>query len=276
MRTGRNTRERRLAMLAGLVLGVVAVAWALVAEPSWAVDTRLVRFKGSEEMAFVPGGPFRMGAAQPNGNRLPMRRVDIGPFYIDRFEVTRRDYAACVDAGVCAPPKAFPNETSPNQPIVGVRWTDAWAYCGWVGKRLPTEAEWEKAARGTDGRTYPWGEGLNCGDANFGNGHGRICPNAPGHTAPVGAFPRDVSPYGVYDMAGNVWEFVADPYRSPNASTMRAGDYAWSGRSPNPNVNHVVKGGAWYTTPPNMPAHSRISRPNYANSYDGFRCARGR
>lgn len=255
-----------------LTLAALASAWGVA--PSWAVDTRLVRFKGSEEMAFVPGGPFQMGAAQPDGNRLLMRRVDIEPFYIDRFEVTRREYAACVDAQVCAAPKALPNETQPNQPVVGVRWSDAWAYCAWVGKRLPTEAEWEKAARGTDGRTFPWGEGLGCGDANFGNGHGKTCPDAPGHTAPVGTFPRDVSPYGVYDMAGNAWEFVADPYRSPSA--VLAHTYAWSERAANPNVNHVVKGGAWYTTPPNMPTHSRISRPNYANSYDGFRCARSR
>ena len=149
-------------------------------------------------------------------------------FAIDRTEVTRGDYAACVAAGHC---KATSEKTAADGPeaklpVTGVDWNDAQAYCKFAGGRLPSEVEWEKAARGTDGREYPWGNDIDCTRANWGTfeGEGPCAGKNPGHPVAVGQYPTGASPYGLLDMGGNVWEWVADKYdEDPGRRVVRGG-----------------------------------------------------
>jgi formylglycine-generating enzyme required for sulfatase activity len=164
-------------------------------------------------MRLVPAGEFTMGR---NENKLdaitldeqPVHLVSLNSYYIDKFEVTNSLYSICVDAGVCLQPtnKTFyTNPARKDHPVVYVNWYMAWDYCEWRGARLPTEAEWEKAAKGIDSRTFPWGESFSCQYGNFLYG-GEPCV---GDTTIVGAYNDGVSPYGLFDMAGNVWEWTS-------------------------------------------------------------------
>ena len=178
------------------------------------------------EMVTVPAGAFVRGEVSGDPDERPQRRIELPAFAIDRTEVTRRAYGGCVAKGVCRPPAAPGRPPDPRGlvppelPVANVSWNDAVAYCAFAGKRLPSEAEWEKAARGSDGRRYPWGNDFACQRGNFGNfaGDGRCAEDgAPGAVMPVGSFPDGASPYGALDMAGNVWEWVADRYASYSA-----------------------------------------------------------
>jgi formylglycine-generating enzyme required for sulfatase activity len=168
-------------------------------------------------MVFVPAGPFLMGDAP--------REVTLDAFRIDRTEVTQGDYDQCVAAGICTAVNTFGDAIKlppPLHPVVHVSSSDAATYCAWLGKRLPTEAEWEKAARGVDGRTYPWGEAPpSCELAMFARwtlepdgqgGRTEVCGDGNPYTSthPVGSHPAGASPYGALDMAGNVSEWTAD------------------------------------------------------------------
>jgi formylglycine-generating enzyme required for sulfatase activity len=167
-------------------------------------------------MVSIPGGTFRMGSLYGEGaaNEYPQHLVKVNAFEIDANDVTVFQFDACVRAGACSatPVKATTaqcNEGKPDRgcdPIDCVNWAQATTYCGWAGKRLPTEEEWEYAARGTDGRQFPWGNAEPSDD--------RLCwsrSEAEG-TCPVGAFPRGDSPFGVHDMAGNVSQWTASKY----------------------------------------------------------------
>jgi formylglycine-generating enzyme required for sulfatase activity len=221
-------------------------------------------------MVLVPAGEFWMGsdASDPNAddNEKPRHKVYLDAYYIDKYEVTNALYRRFMDATGRSAPKWWNNSNfnGPTQPVVGVSWHDADAYCKWAGKRLPTEAEWEKAARGTDGRKYPWGDQWDPSKAN--------AESRAGKTAPVGSYPSGVSPYGAHDMAGNVSEWVAD----------------WSGsgyyqRSPERNPTSpatgrfkVLRGGSWDHKPIGLRAALRYGNtPDYRDYYVGFRCARG-
>jgi serine/threonine protein kinase len=174
-------------------------------------------------MRLVPAGEFTMGAdefsyptpiAQKAETNLyfyyydifkPIHQVYLDAYYMDKYEVTNAFYKACVEAGACTKPEStifYDDPNFSNHPVVYVNWGAAKAYCEWRGARLPTEAEWEKAARGNDGRMYPWGNGDPAGKANF----------STWRTTEVGSFKDGVSPYGLYDMAGNVFEWVNDWY----------------------------------------------------------------
>jgi formylglycine-generating enzyme required for sulfatase activity len=188
----------------------------------------------------VPGGPFTQGSTRGEEDERPARKVTLKSFAIDRTEVTRAAYARCVDAGRCRGPSVA--EGDPNLPVTGVDWSDAQAYCKFAGGRLPTEAEWEKAARGTDGREYPWGNDVDCGKANWGSfeGEGPCAGKNPGKPVAVGSYPGGASPYGALDMGGNVWEWVADKYQEdPDRRVVRGGSccsFFVGPRAPNRNA----------------------------------------
>ncbi len=251
-------------------MAAAAIAGCLLTAQVAAGDGALIRVAGEGRMVRIPAGTFIMGSNTMGPAEAPEHTVFLPTFFIDRYEVTTAEYDACAAAGACSERRKFERFDQPGQPVVGVSWTDAQTYCTWRGTRLPTEAEWEKAARGPGGRLYPWGDTPECGVANVGNGANRDCPDAPGATVPVGSNPGDVSPYGVYDMGGNAWEYVSDWYdaqyfaRSP--ATSPPGPARGKGR--------VVKGGSWYATLVGSHASARTSRTHSRTEYDGFRCAK--
>jgi formylglycine-generating enzyme required for sulfatase activity len=154
-----------------------------------------------------------------------------------------------------------------QHPVTGVSWYGADAFCAWRGGRLPTEAEWEKAARGNDERTYPWGENISCELANYG-----AC-GVQSNTSEVGSYPAGVSPYGVYDMAGNVWEWTQSEYR---AYPYRADDGRESREGVDRTNVRVLRGGSWNFDGFDTRAPNRYSylEPSSTNYNIGFRCAR--
>ncbi len=241
-----------------------------------------------EEMVLVPAGRFRMGTEDGAGDERPERTVFVSAFHIDRHEVTVAEYEACVRDRSCTEPYSgpdayrlqfegdFTNWGKPERalhPVNAVTWFQANTYCGWANKRLPTEAEWEKAARGTEGQRYPWGdEDPDCDWIvmdDGGDGCGRES------TWPVGSKPRGASPYGALDMSGNVWEWVADWWSR---------DYYVGGPTRDPLNTEageaelkVLRGGSLADQNPHI--HLAANRLGYGpkSRFDytiGFRCAR--
>ncbi len=223
-------------------------------------------------MIKVPGGTYTMGSIEMT-DAMPTRSVTLSSFQIDKYETTVGEYKKCVAAGSCLTPI---NTLSPKcnydkfgrdgHPVNCVEWMDAKKYCMWAGKRLPTEAEWEYAARGSDGRTWPWGNTIpTCSYAAFKNDLGTICSGQ--QTTIVGTHPLGVSYWGVHDMAGNIEEWVYDFY----------GKY-----TPGPLVNpsgplsgteHAVRGGNWELLQKELRAFSRFKSAG-AQFWLGFRCAK--
>ena len=240
-----------------------------------------------EEMVFVEGGVFIRGRESGDSDERPVRSVHVDSYFIDRFEVTVVEYRKCVEAGPCTPAHtgsgpyrlAFEDHyTNWNKPgrdfhaVNAVSWHQADEYCRWAGKRLPSEAEWEKAARGSDGRTYPWGEeDPSCERIvmdDSGDGCGQEMPWR------IGSKPGGASPHGVMDMSGNVWEWVQDWYDR--------GYYEWGPIQDPLNTREgeglkVLRGGSFADQ--NGRIHSTTNRlgydPNQRWDYTiGFRCAR--
>lgn len=173
------------------------------------LPTEITDAKGVS-MVLVPAGNFISGEVAT----LSSKTIYLNSFYIDKYEVTNAQYANCVNASICTPPNNLSSSTRPsyfgnsqygNYPVIYIDWAQANTYCRWRGAQLPTEEQWEKAARGTDGRTYPWGEGMDCNKANSRGNGSDMCI---GDTTEVGSYEIGKSPYGAYDMAGNVWEWV--------------------------------------------------------------------
>ena len=236
-----------------------------------------------EGMVQVPAGPFWRGCNDPVQSctcppaELPYKQITLSEFWVDKTEVTVDAYEACVDDGGCDAASTDPgtcNAGKPGKnthPVNCVTWNKANDYCLWAGKRLCSEAEWEKAARGTDGATYPWGnEEPTCDLAQMSG-----CPE--GYTLPVGSLPAGASPYGALDMSGNVWEWVADFYS--------AGYYATSPavNPPGPASGGDVRGkrgGGWNSAKCASDNDVRASNRNYFSEpadvpYLGFRCCAG-
>lgn len=250
-------------------------------------------------MRLVPAGEFMMGGipdqaqaecqkfsnyaftsgCQPDWfqEEFPIHTVYLDSFYMDIYEVTNASYAACVTDGYCQSPSDYSSYTHPDYygnpsyaqyPVLYVDWNKANSYCQWRDARLPTEAEWEKAARGTDARAYPWGDGIDCSRANY--------VGCSSDVSAVGSYESGVSPYGIYDMAGNVWEWVADWYdgtyyqNSPRSNPQgpASGEY------------HVQRGGAWsdggyYYFYYDVRTSLRGRSGTALGTYDyGFRCAK--
>jgi eukaryotic-like serine/threonine-protein kinase len=247
--------------------------------PQLEIGSTLTNPKDEMLMVFVPEGNFRMGESvdhaiaecqrvsslcEPGKNitftdESPSHPVYLDAFWIDQTEVTNAMYSRCVKAGKCTSSGAG----SDSYPAVNVSWFDASHYCAWAGRRLPTEAEWEKAARGTDGRTFPWGNSApSCSLANF--------ASCAGSAAVVGSYPEGASPYGAMDMAGNVWEWVADWFDG--------GYYSHSPQSnpkgPDLVTKRSMRGGSWI----NPAGFIRVTgrgyyKPDSKFHAIGFRCA---
>jgi eukaryotic-like serine/threonine-protein kinase len=204
-------------MISRALVGFLALAGGVIAPASSRSDhaTTLDRIR-------IPAGPFIQGSIHGEEDERPARTNVLPDFSIDRTEVTRAAYARCVAARRCraiagqgvAGPDAAESTAAARLPMVNVSWLESQAFCRFAGGRLPTESEWEKAARGTDGREYPWGNQVQCERANWGNfdGEGPCGDRNPGHPVAVGGYPQGASPYGVLDLGGNVWEWVADRY----------------------------------------------------------------
>jgi eukaryotic-like serine/threonine-protein kinase len=225
-------------------------------------------------MIYIPAGEFTLGS--DTGGDIasrPAQKIDLAAFYIDKYEVTNEMYDACVYAVECRKPTSmgsakrntyYKNPVFANYPVIYVNWKMANAYCEWRGGRLPTEAEWEKAARGAqDERIYPWEGGeLSCGFANY--------QSCNGDTTPVDQYEKGKSPYGVYDMAGNVWEWTSTmfkpyPYDAADGreEQLKPGD-------------RIIRGGGWglFLGSASIRVDVRLKvDPNYSGSAVGFRCA---
>ncbi len=256
------------------------------------------------DMVLVPGGSFTMGSDAGEPAERPAHRVTVSAFWIDRFETTNAEFAAFVrSTGYVTDPERsgrgwvwdgqwrevrgagwrHPHDPGSSiegldrHPAVQVSWHDARAYCLWKGQRLPTEAEWERAARGDGRRTYPWGnapprEGRRY-RASYGSDDCCRADDGDGYrfTAPVGSFPLGQSPFGVHDMAGNVWEWVEDWF-----------DPAFYRRAPavdpvnrEPAEMKVLRGGGWGNDPWGLRATLRHANPpRFGLDMVGFRCAR--
>ncbi len=225
-----------------------------------------------EEMVAIPAGPFTRGTTAGGYDEQPERLVLLSSFLIDRFEVTNHQYGefvAATEQRKPRPPSRYAKNLSrmrgANQPVVYVSWHDALAYCRWKGNRLPTEAEWEKAMRGTDARLWPWGNTNEPGAANV----GRIDDGFE-VTAPVGSFQRDVSSFGIADGAGNVMEWVADWYAE--RIYQHGGEKDPQGAAH--GVFKVLRGAGYTTTGTDFRITSRSKMiPNFRDETIGFRCA---
>jgi formylglycine-generating enzyme required for sulfatase activity len=220
-------------------------------------------------VAAVPGGEFQRGTAGSSPDASPPHRVTLRPFRIDRHEVSNQEYQLCVLAGACSAAERYSWSGQPKAPVTGVSWYDADAYCRWLGKRLPTEAEWEFAARGGQpGHAYPWGDVIAAGDANFGN---RLRgPRTIGSYRPNG--------YGLFDMAGNVSEWCQDWYRPDYYKSLaRVGTAIANPPGPGPGTYKVKRGGSWKQYEPDLRVGSRsFMTPSSRDEGLGFRCAADR
>ena len=249
-------------------------------------DTRVSPFD-QMVMVFVPGGEFMMGSPDGVGedDEHPRHKVKLDSFWIDRTEVTNRMYANCVNSGGCTAPQElgafsqasyYDDPRYANYPVIYVNWNQAATYCKWVNRQLPSEAQWEYAAGGAHGFTYPWGNDFSCRYGNFDDetekddhlvAGGLNCDGYPA-LAPVGSFPAGASPFGALDMAGNVWEWVADWYGVYSASSLT--DPA----GPKTGEFRLVRGGSWLSSIIGLRVADRIREYPYAADYTlGFRCA---
>jgi formylglycine-generating enzyme required for sulfatase activity len=308
--SGLRKRSKWIGMMSLLLLILVLLGWAggtrWIQSIGTAWQMRMLehrvdpdRLAGTLDgaVAAIPAGEFWMGSTSGPQDEQPQRRIFLDAFEINRFETTNAQYHRYLLASGINPPAYWKGEKYPqgqsSYPVVGVSWAQAQAYCEWIGKRLPSEAEWERACRGDDGAIYPWGNRWQPFRANVGwpsrnnwplsleNGwellrHGGHVASIPS-LAPVGGFPLGASQYGVFDLVGNASEWTLDWYtwqgypQTPQANPVGAG----------PPWNHAVRGSAWFDRAGQedlIADQSRCAKRNSSHSHDdprlGFRCAR--
>jgi formylglycine-generating enzyme required for sulfatase activity/serine/threonine protein kinase len=263
-------------------------------EPLRIGDTK-IRPADGMVMVYVPAGEFLMGtlgpaspsaeSPHPGQDELPQHTVHLDGFWIDRTEVSNGQYVQCVNAGFCQAPsscaggdRSNPDATNASHPVSCVQWEDAHDYCQWAGGRLPTEAEWEKAARGTDGREYPWGDDLDPARLNGSDNAHSATTGCWAYTgddgfafsAPVGSYPGGASPFGALDMSGNVYEWVNDWW---------SGDYYAQSPLQNPQGPasgslKISRGGGWCSGRFSLRTWAKLAAgPADASQQVGFRCA---
>jgi formylglycine-generating enzyme required for sulfatase activity len=260
-------RQRRKYVMAALAV-VAAVSVAVFYAMEMRSRTETAGNDGAPAV-LIPAGAFVMG----DDEESPRREIFIDAFYMDKYEITVARYAKFLEAtGNVRPPEEWDTVDAKRDaelPVVGVDWRDASNYCLWAGKRLPTEAEWEKAARGADERKYPWGNDAPTPEyARFGKPYQN--PVYKDGVAGVGTHPKGKSSFGVYDLSGNVWEWVADWY----AEGFPRGDVR-NPKGAESGTGRVMRGGGWYDPPARLTTTKRM-HANPLNRADdiGFRCAR--
>ncbi len=303
----RNSALPRLPEAARACLALLACLVSAGCQPVRHAGELWTRPVDGARMVFVPAGEFAMGSdremaeyarrlcsestpdlavaackAAAFRDEQPAHRVRLDAFWLDQTEVTNQQYRACVSAGECDPPGQDAWSNRPNyyadpayspHPVVNVDWQMAAGYCAWADARLPTEAEWEYAARGPEARVFPWGDDFDPSRLNYCDAS---CPlladesHVDGYpdTAPVGSFPSGASWIGALDMAGNVREWVDGWYGVyPSADTMNP-------KGPSTGDLRITRGGAWYDTPEDTRSTNRGSElPDYFRHNLGFRCA---
>lgn len=281
---------------------VLQVPTATFDPPPALAESGQIWISPADDMAlvFIPAGHFWRGSRDDYGfadpDERPQRKLIMAAFWMDQFEVSNAQYAMCVDAGACTPPLASGSATHneyfndphyDSYPVINVNWYQAETYCEWVGRRLPTEAEWEKAARGKDARRYPW-EWVSSIQDSLGRTRLNFCDkNCPlpqqnvsyddgfADTAPTGSFPAGNSPYDVFDMAGNVWEWTADWY----ASKYYQDAPEQNPPGPDSGSMRVIHGGSWMESAFNGSLHifraaNRSWQDPAAAAHNlGFRCS---
>jgi len=283
----KNNLNKKLAVMAISALLIIVAAFWVAAKNK---ENKNNAAKSQEDMVLIPAGEFIMGSTEEQATdaykmceeqnscvkedylaEYPQRKVSLPYFYMDRKEVSNSDYELFVKAANHKAP-LFANDSnlnSANQPVVGVSWEDANLYCQWLGKRLPTEPEWEKAARGTDARIWPWGNNWDAAKANHGQGGMPGYDESDGfkYTAPVGTA-LGVSPYGVLNMAGNASEWVADDFLA----------YPGNDKFLNSNFGlpyKVIRGGSYLNAKSDIRTAVRwYGAVDYKDDDLGFRCAK--
>jgi serine/threonine-protein kinase len=240
--------------------------------PTPGIGSTLTRKQDGMLMVYVPAGPFEMGSNNGDSDEKPVHTVSLDAFWMDQTEVTNAMYALCAQAGVCDPPgntTYYRDGAYGNHPVVSVNWQQASDYCAWAGSRLPTEAEWEKAARGgLEGKKHPWGDEAPTCQAGARNG--AQYSGCSGRTVSVGTF--QPNGYGLYDMAGNVWEWVADWYSANYYSNSPSSNPT----GPESGSTKVLRGGSWDGSAGEgfRSASRNWCAPGVTYGYLGFRCLR--
>jgi formylglycine-generating enzyme required for sulfatase activity len=258
------------------------------------------------EMVYVPGGEFVMGSSDEKvdqalalcgehlgdcqrswfENEQPVHTVTLAGFWLDQTEVSNAQYRQCVEGGDCQPPDApgsstrdlyYDDEQYDDYPVIWVSWPQAAEYCAWAGGRLPTEAEWEYAARDREGRVFPWGDAFDIQPLNYCDANCALdwadeqVDDGHEDTAPVGSYADGVSWCGALDMAGNVWEWVADWYSAEYYSQSPEENPT----GPETGDSRVLRGGSWHDNPAYVRGANRFQRqPGEASDQVGFRCVR--
>lgn len=285
METAMNGQQVILRTGVSLLMGVVCLG---VSQPQLLNGGQAVsaveasRGVDGAPMILIPAGPFTMGSHDGFPNERPEHNVTLDAYYIDQYEVTLSLYRKFLEEGKHESPSTWDDEaarTVGDRPAIGIKWESAATYCRWAGKRLPTEAEWEKAARGTDGRRYPWGDMQPFVDiANYNRGMWvseaitlvAVTSGLEGMSVRHGLKEGGKSPFGIFHMAGNAAEWVADWYER---------DYYQKSSVKNPpgpatGEKRVLRGGSWADLPSALRVTARVSaEPDFEDRTVGFRCA---